>query len=293
VVNLPTAGSTAVFDVGQIRSEPAVYGRVYNDANSNGSPDPGEAGQSGRTVFVDVDNNGTLNGEPQTATDALGNYRFPLAAGSHNIRLVPVAGMVGTNPANNLHTINVTTGPVTGRDFGQVASSIPTGSVTIGTGTARSRIEDITVTFSEVVTFTNNDPEAAFSLTRTGFGLVTLDADVTTIGEQTIVTLSFLSNTEFGSLVDGRYVLNVDHTRIQDLQANQLQPMAPTNFHRYFGDYTGDGQVDGADFGPFSSTHNLLSSQTGYLSDFDFNADNQVDGFDFSRFSERYNTILP
>ena len=103
------------------------------------------------------------------------------------------------------------------------------------------RIENLIVTFSKVVTFTNNDPEAAFSLTRTGAGSVVLDAAVTAIGGQTIVTLSFLSDTQSGSLIDGRYVLNVDHTRIQDLQLNQLEPMSPTNFHRYFGDYTGDG----------------------------------------------------
>jgi subtilisin-like proprotein convertase family protein len=294
VVNLPTGTSTATFDAGQIQSAPAVYGNVFTDTNSNGNPDPGEAGQAGRIVFVDADNNGTLNGgETQTTTSALGNYYIPLTAGAHQIRLVPLAGMAPTLPANNLHSINVTTGPVTGRNFGQLPSSAPIGTVLVGSGPSRSRIENLTVTFSEIVTFTNNDPEAAFALTRTGSGPVTLDAAVNNVGGQTIVTLTFLSGTEFGSLVDGRYVLTVDHTRIQDLASNQLLPMAPTNFHRFFGDHNGDANVDIADFGQYSTTHGLNSGQAGFISEFDFNDDGVIDITDFGQLSIRMFTVLP
>lgn len=180
------------------------------------------------------------------------------------------------------------------REFGfQVPSILPTGVVTVGSGPSRSRVENLTVTFSKVVTFTNNDPLAAFSLTRTGFGPVSLQANSAVLGGQTVVTLNFQSDTSFGSLIDGRYVLSVDHTRIQDAQLTQLQPMSPTNFHRYYGDQNGDGRVDGADFVALVSTYNVPSSQAGFLPDLDYDNDDRIDGVDVGHFVTRYNVPLP
>ena len=296
-VNLATTTSTvANVDFGQIQSAPAVYGRVFNDTNGNGVPDTGETGQFGRVVYVDANNNGTLDsGETQTTTDSLGNYRIPLAAGNYPIRLNYLAGMGATAPANNLHVVDVTTGPVTGKNFGQQPDSVaPTGSVTVGDGSAsRSRVESLKVTFSEVVVFTNNDPTSAFTLTKAGAGALSINAAAAVVGGQTIVTITFLSGTEFGSLSDGRYTLTVDATRIRDVALNQVQPIAPTNFHRFFGDVNGDARIDIADFGPFSATYNLSTGQTGFNGQFDFNNDGRIDIADFGPFSVRYFTTLP
>jgi hypothetical protein len=295
-VNLPTATSTAAnVDFGEIRSEPAVYGRVFTDTNANGVPDAGESGQSGRVVYADVNNNGINDsGEAMTTTNTLGNYRIPLAAGAYPVRLDYLAGMGATAPVDNLYSVVVGVGPVTGKDYGQRADAVaPTGTVTVGTGPSRSRIESLTVTFSEVVTFNGNDPAAAFALTRTGGGTIALSAVAAIIDGHSVVTLTFLSGTQFGSLVDGRYVLNVDSSRIHDIALNELQPIAPTNFHRYFGDINGDANVDISDFGQFSSSYGLNSTQTGFIAGFDYNNDGVIDIADFGQFSVRVFTPLP
>jgi len=66
-----------------------------------------------------------------------------------------------------------------------------------------------------------------------------------------------------------------------------------TNFHRMFGDSNGDAQVDISDFGQFSGTFNLNSSQTGFLAYFDYNNDGVIDIADFGQFSVRLFTFLP
>jgi hypothetical protein len=52
-------------------------GAVVNDANRNGQRDGPEKGLAGITVFIDLNNNGTLDpGEPYTTTNAAGLYSF-------------------------------------------------------------------------------------------------------------------------------------------------------------------------------------------------------------------------
>jgi hypothetical protein len=66
-----------------------------------------------------------------------------------------------------------------------------------------------------------------------------------------------------------------------------------TDFHRFYGDSNGDARVDIADFGPFSATFGLNSSQTGFLGYFDYNNDGRIDIADFGQFSIRFFTTLP
>jgi protocatechuate 3,4-dioxygenase beta subunit len=79
-----------------------ISGQVYNDLNFNGTPDSGEPGLSGLTVFLDSNNNGALDpGEMSTLTDASGNYRFTnLPVGTYRVReAVPASGVLtSANP---------------------------------------------------------------------------------------------------------------------------------------------------------------------------------------------------
>jgi Ca2+-binding RTX toxin-like protein len=88
-INYPTATSS-------------LSGTVFNDANNNDKQDGGESGLAGWTVYLDLDNTGTLqNGDPTTTTDSHGNYSFPnLQAGSYIIRVIPPSGWQQTTPAN-------------------------------------------------------------------------------------------------------------------------------------------------------------------------------------------------
>jgi hypothetical protein len=179
-------------------------------------------------------------------------------------------------------------------------------SVRVNDGSAqRSRVTELTVTFNTIVSF--GGPVAnAFTMLRNGGKAVTFAATASVVGGVTVVTLSgFAGNeTQFGSLRDGRYTLTALASQIsaggQPLDGNgDGQPGGNFVFgdaqglFRMFGDFNGDRQVDGFDFGAFSSTFNLTSQQAGFLAMFDINGDGQIDGFDFGQFSGRFNTVLP
>ncbi len=90
-----------------------LTGRKFNDLNGNGV-DNGDPGVANWTVFLDTNNNNTLDsGEASTTTDASGNYKFEnLGPGTYTVREVQ-------NPA----WIQTTTNP---------------GSVTVSSGTTSS-----------------------------------------------------------------------------------------------------------------------------------------------------------
>jgi hypothetical protein len=170
--------------------------------------------------------------------------------------------------------------------------------VRINDGAAqRSRVTSITVTFDTQVTFAGAVANA-FTLRRDGGKAVAFAASASVIGGVTVVTLSNFTGaeTQFGSLADGRFTLAVLALQVstngQQMAGNYIFGDAQGLF-RMFGDVNGDRQVDGADFGGFSSTFGLTTGQTGFLWYFDVNGDGQIDGFDFGHFSGRYNTVLP
>jgi hypothetical protein len=65
-----------------------------------------------------------------------------------------------------------------------------------------------------------------------------------------------------------------------------------TNFHRMYGDINGSANVDIADFGMFSTTFNLHSTDSGFIAAFDYNNDGVIDIADFGQFSVRIFTTL-
>jgi hypothetical protein len=130
-----------------------------------------------------------------------------------------------------------------------IDKTAPTATVTIGDGTAqRSRIADLTVTFSEVITFVGT-PEAAFTLERTVGGVptgsVTFFVDTTTVAGHTVATIHFTSDTQFGSLTDGHYRLTVLASQVGDTAGNFMATNTVQDFHRFFGDVNGDQFVNG------------------------------------------------
>ena len=66
------------------------------------------------------------------------------------------------------------------------------------------------------------------------------------------------------------------------------------NLRRHFGDFNGDGTVDGgADFSPFGTSFGLSTGDAGFLAAFDFNNDGAIEGgVDFAEFGERFGQSL-
>jgi Lysyl oxidase/Dockerin type I domain/Bacterial Ig-like domain len=164
---------------------------------------------------------------------------------------------------------------------------------TLDDGTAqRSTIRQIVVTFDMLVNFVGN-PSNAFQLTGpNGPVAVTVDTSMSP-PTQTVAKLTFSgAGTEFGSVSDGNYTLQVVAANVQAGGVN-MAANGSLSFFRFFGDVNGDRHIDIADFGIFSSTFNLSTGQTGFIAAFDYNNDGHIDILDFGQFSVRLFTVLP
>lgn len=162
-------------------------------------------------------------------------------------------------------------------------------------GSQRSRVTSLTLTFDRVVQFTG-DPANAVVLARDGTGAsVTFTATVSTFNNLTTVTLSNFtgSETQFGSLRDGRYTLTVRSNQVstagQQMAGDFIFGEAQ-GLYRFFGDVNGDRRVDIRDYGLLSVAY---LQQGNYNSALDFNGDGRIDIADLGQFAVRYLTTLP
>ncbi len=101
----------------------SIEGQAFEDANGNGSRDPGEPGLRGWTVFADDNLNGRVDdGEIRAVTDASGTYALRgLSLGAYAVRERPRCGFTQSfPPPPGRHSLTISTsGIVIGdRDFG-------------------------------------------------------------------------------------------------------------------------------------------------------------------------------
>ena len=111
-----------VADVLQGTANTAVSGTVYEDVNSNGVRDGGENGVAGWTVYLDLDNSGTLNSdaagtlEPSAVTNGDGDYSINrLVPNTYRVSEVVQSGWTATAPVSQ--DVIVTQGQSTQADF--------------------------------------------------------------------------------------------------------------------------------------------------------------------------------
>ncbi len=171
-------------------------------------------------------------------------------------------------------------------------------------GTQRSRVTTLTVTFDQAVTFAG-PVAAAFDLTRIGGGAVgSFAATAATVNGVTVVTLSAFAGaeTEFGSLADGRYALVVRASQVTNLDGDgngtagddyTLSGTVANGLYRLYGDATGDGTINAADFGPFRNAFGSSTGQAAYVEWLDLNGDGSINAFDFSQFRTRFGSGVP
>jgi hypothetical protein len=164
----------------------------------------------------------------------------------------------------------------------------------------RSRVTSLTVTFDAAVVFAGPVGDA-FALTRAGGGAVGFTATAALVGGVTVVTLDAFAgtDTESGSLRDGRYTLTALASRIsangQPLDGDgdgQSGGDFALALHRLYGDATGDGRVDNADFFLFRGTFGRSTGDPLYLAYFDANNDGRVDNADFFQLRARFGMTL-
>jgi hypothetical protein len=166
-------------------------------------------------------------------------------------------------------------------------------AVVNGGAAQRSMVTNLTVTFNTVVAL----DAGAFTLRLAGGAVVGLNQTVAVLDGRTTVTLTFTGpGVVAGSLADGRYTLTVDNTKVRDSAGNALDGDGDGTaggdyalaLHRFYGDVTGDGFVNGADFALFRSAFGTNSVEPAFNAAFDLNGDGFIDGADFAGFRTRF-----
>jgi hypothetical protein len=185
----------------------SIAGQVWNDLNNNAVKNVGETGLSGWTVYLDANDNGTLDGsEVSTTADLNGNYVFSnLTTGSYIVREVVGSGFTQTFPTlinQQKHVVFVTNSNITDQDFGNFRSGDEGGGGNNGGG--ENPKGSITgVVFSDTNSDGVKDPgDSALS----GW-TVFIDANDNGTLDGGEVSLVTTSNYSFTNLSDGTYVI--------------------------------------------------------------------------------------
>lgn len=195
------AQATVTLDV----AENAIRGRVYDDANANGSPDEGETGVAGVTVRLTP-----LNGSPaiELVTAADGTYAFgSLLPGAYQVRQVLLPGYVQTTPEPA--DINLAMGQaVGGVDLGVVHSA------DVGV-TMTADVNDRTIIYTLVVSNAGPaDALEAMLINVRPHGV----AYMSTIATQGTCRVGNTVTCEFGALPAGGSVTVMIQARRTDMQ---------------------------------------------------------------------------
>lgn len=93
----------------------SIAGQVFEDRLSDGLINGGDVGLNGVTVYLDTNNNASLDGgEPSVTTSGSGNFSFTgLAAGTYHLRHTVPTGYVATLPTTGAIDVVVAAGAVT------------------------------------------------------------------------------------------------------------------------------------------------------------------------------------
>ena len=98
-----------------------ISGRKFEDLNGSGTDLSSDPGLAGWTIYVDYNNDGTLDpGDPSAVTTADGSYTIAnIKSGTWTVREVPQSGWTNSFPAGGFYTETFVSGSVqTGLDFG-------------------------------------------------------------------------------------------------------------------------------------------------------------------------------
>jgi hypothetical protein len=226
----------------------SISGEIYNDANSNSKLDSGETGLGGVVVYLDLNNNGALDGSDlKTTTDTNGNYSFSsLGAGAYIVRQTLPSGFKQITPSGGLgqHVTVVNGSNVTGANFGDASTSTtPPPAVSIS---------------GEVFTDTNGNAKLDSGETGVAGVVVYLDLnnDGVLDGSDLKTTTDVNGNYSFSSLAAGNYIVR----QVGPGGTKQTLPTGGLGNHVTVA--TGK-TVTGANFGDQSTTPATTGTITG------------------------------
>jgi hypothetical protein len=100
---LPSGGTLAGNTFG-VSLPGTISGVVYDDTDGDGIRDVGEPARAGVTVFLDVNDNGALDGgELSAVTDANGAYSITAPPNTYDVRVIAPGGLIVTQPLGGFY----------------------------------------------------------------------------------------------------------------------------------------------------------------------------------------------
>ena len=168
---------------------------------------------------------------------------------------------------------------------------------------SRSHINSVTVTFDHLV---DVDSQAISLVNQTTEEVVNVGVDLSDVDGKTSAVITFLSGPSVSPLAngentldDGAYELVVDSRRIRTSATDitmaedfRFGSTEADRFFRLFGDWDGDSNIDGRDFGAFASTFGKSQGQQDFLAAMDYDQDGDVDSMDYMHFKTRFTTKI-
>ena len=155
----------------------------------------------------------------------------------------------------------------------------------------RSMVDSLTVVFNEPVTLASN--------------AITLNLLSQTGGASTPITLFNLNSPDGGttwvltftdpsyigsSLPDGAYALDVTASGVSSQGLTMTGSNPSYTFWRLYGDFTGQGVVNGTDFGILATLFGTQTNSSNWY--VDYNGDGVINGTDFKALASRFGTSI-
>jgi hypothetical protein len=148
----------------------------------------------------------------------------------------------------------------------------------------RAMIDSLTVTFNESVTLSPNAITLNM-LSQTGGSPAPMN--FTLNGSGTTWVLTFTDPSYIGgSLPDGAYELNVAASGVSGAGNLNMAANQSFEFFRLYGDFNGDGVVNGADFETLEAAFGTQTNSSNWYLDYDGNG--MINGADFGAFAENF-----
>jgi uncharacterized delta-60 repeat protein len=262
------------------------FGTLFNDANSNGTKDSGEASltASGFSVYVDANNNGRYDSGETIASVTNGSW-FIATTATANLRLLYPSTYRQTSPTSEASLVSSYTSrgsTVSVGQFGAVASTFAAST------TYDSDARYITLTFDRYV-HTGSGGAAQLTNTDTNQTVTTL---FNTIGYlNNFAEISFepvvIGNSQSPTLPNGHYQFVLPANYLTDSAGNG-SPATTINFFVLSGDANHDGQINATDYMAIDNGFNS-GTLTGFHNG-DFNYDGKINGDDYTIIDNTFNT---
>jgi hypothetical protein len=248
------------------------------------------------TYHADLSYNGSTLHETLTdkTTGKTFTHDYPINLSQYikgNFAYVGFTGGTGGLSAEQ-DILNWTYTPVASTAANLLSTGFGDGSTT--SGTQRSEVRDIKLTFDHAITlgagaltltsYTGNDTTGTFA-----DGSAALGVSTTTDGGLTW-NIPILANTAFsdatGSLKDGIYTVTVNPAKVTGgtLSGTNLS----TTFHRLYGDIDGNKTVNSADYFKFKAAFGSTTGQPAFNADFDIDGNGKINSSDYFKFKANF-----